>query len=172
MELIDRPRIFRAAEAEMTQDATPTQPADSGQSPTSGPPFVNRLVQLGKKPRILLLLLVAWSLLAIVTQVFVNSGLFLDIHDIELDGAMGGFALSFQAAPLALLYLYCWRDPEHYRSVFWLALIQQIAIGAGVLYQWAIGTFSFESIIIPLAGSVVLGVFSFLQLFEPKTKTG
>ena len=147
-----------------TQESLPSRPAAKGAT------FANRLVQLGKKPRILLILLAAWSLLAILTQVFVNSGLFLDIHDIELDGAMGGFALSFQAVPLALLYLYCWRDPEHYRSVFWLALIQQIAIGAGVLYQWAIGTFSFESIVIPLAGSIILGVFSFLQLFEPKTK--
>jgi hypothetical protein len=148
----------------MTQDSTPSQPAPAGAS------FVSRIVHLGKKPRILLLLLVAWSLLAILTQVFVNSGLFLDIHDIEFDGAMGGFALTFQAVPLALLYLYCWRDPEHYRSVFWLALVQQISIAAGVLYQWAIGTFSLESIIVPLVGSIVLGVFSFLQLFEPKTK--
>lgn len=146
------------------EESTSSQPAAAGRF------IADRLVQLGKKPRILLLLLVAWSLLAILTQVFVNSGLFLDIHDIEFDGAMGGFALSFQAVPLALLYLYCWRDPAHYRSVFWLAIIQQISIGAGVLYQWAIGTFSFESIIIPLAGSIILGVFSFLQLFEPKAK--
>jgi len=133
-----------------------------------GPSILSRLVLLGKKPRILLILLAAWSLLAAATQVFVNSGLFLDIHDVELDGAMGGFALSFQALPLALLYLYCWRDPAHYRSVFWLAVAHQGMICAGVIYQWVIGTFSFESIVIPLAGSAALGAFSFLQIFEPR----
>lgn len=150
-----------------------TQETDSSQTPAGPSPvyrLADRLVQLVKKPRILLLLLAAWSVLALVTQVFVNSGLFLDIHDIELDGAMGGLALSFQAAPLALLYLYSWRDPAHYHSVFWLALVHQVAIGAGSLYQWGIGTFSFESILVPLVGSIVLGVLSFLQLFEPKAK--
>jgi hypothetical protein len=127
-----------------------------------------RLVQFGKRPRILLLLLTAWSVLAVATQLFVNGGLFLDIHNAELDGAMGGLALSFQAAPLALLYLYCWRDPAHYHSVFWLGLAQQVAIGVGALYQWIIGTFSFESIVIPLAGSLALGLLTFLQVFEAK----
>ena len=146
----------------MTLESAPSQPGAAGAS------FLIRLVLLGKRPRILLILLAAWSMLAVVTQIFVNSKLFLDVHNIELDGAMGGFALSFQAIPLALLYLYCWRDPEHYRAVFWLALIQQVAIGSSVLYQWAIDTFSFESIIIPLAGSIVLAIFCFLQLFEPR----
>ena len=137
----------------------------------SPPPFGRRLgsslLQLARKPRILLLLLVAWSVLAAVTQLFVNSGLFLDIHDIELDGALGGFALSLNALPLAVLYLYCWRNPLQYRHVFWLAFIHMVAMVAAVLYQWAIGTFSFESIAIPLAGSAALGVFAFLQIFEP-----
>jgi hypothetical protein len=147
----------------MTLDSTPQGPA--------GASLPGRLVQLGKRPRILLLLLAAWSVLAAATQVLVNSGLFLDIHDIELDGAMGGFALSLQAVPLALLYLYCWRDPAHYHSVFWLALVHQVAIVAGVVYQWAIGTFSFESIVVPLAGSLALGLLSFLQIFEPRPRS-
>ena len=146
----------------MTQEPVPAPQS------ASGPSIAGRVVQFGKRPRILLLLLTGWSVLAALTQVFVNSGLFLDIGGAELDGAMGGFALSFQAIPLALLYLYCWRDPAHYHSVFWLALIQQIAIGAGALYQLVIGTFSVESIIIPLAGSLVLGFLSFLQIFEPR----
>ena len=146
----------------MTQEPVPAPQS------ASGPSIAGRVVQFGKRPRILLLLLTGWSVLAALTQVFVNSGLFLDIGGAELDGAMGGFALSFQAIPLALLYLYCWRDPAHYHSVFWLALIQQIAIGAGALYQLVIGTFSVESIIIPLAGSLVLGCLSFLQIFEPR----
>jgi hypothetical protein len=129
--------------------------------------FAGSILQLGRKPRILLLLLAGWSVLAAITQLFVNSGLFLDIHDIELDGALGGFAFSLNALPLAVLYLYCWRSPVQFRHVFWLAFIHQVAMVAGVLYQWAIGTFSFESIVIPLAGSAALAAFSFLQIFEP-----
>jgi hypothetical protein len=157
---------FHATEGPLTQEPAPIDRTQGGPSP------LQRIVRLGKRPRILLLLLAAWSVLAALTQVFVNSGLFLDVHDIELDGAMGGFALSFQALPLALLYLYCWRDPRHYHSVFWFALLQQVAICAGVLYQWAIGTFSLESIVLPLVGSAVLAVFSFLQIFEPKKAPG
>jgi hypothetical protein len=142
-------------------------PAQGSAGPSPAYKFLDRLVQLGKKPRILLLLLAGWSVLALLTQIFVNSGLFLDIHDAELDGAMGGFALSFQGAALALLYLYCWRDPAHYHSVFWLAMVQQVAIVCGVLYQLIIGTFTFESIVIPLVGSVIPAIFSFLQIFEP-----
>jgi hypothetical protein len=153
----------------MTQDSAPI-PDSSAAGARHATSFGQRLIQLGKKPRILLLLLAGWSFLGLVTQVFVNSGVFLDIHDIELDGALGGFALGFNSAPLVLLYLYCWRDPDHYRSVFWLALLQQVAIAAGVVYQLVIGTFSFESIVVPLVGSAVLAVFSFLQIFQPKAK--
>ena len=121
-----------------------------------------------RQPRLVLLLLAVWSALAFVTQLFVNSGIFLDIHDQELDGALGGLALSFNAAPLALVYLYCSRNPEKYAHVFWLSLVHQGAMAAGGLYHWAIGTFSFESVIVPIAGGLFLAVLSFLQVFEPK----
>jgi hypothetical protein len=153
----------------MTQDSVPT-PDSSMPQARPGASFGHRLIQLARKPRILLLLLAGWSFLGVLAQVFVNNGVFLDIHDIEMDGALGGFALGFNSAPLVLLYLYCWRDPDHYRSVFWLALLQQVAMACGVVYQLIIGTFSIESIAVPLAGSVVLAVLSFLELFQPKTK--
>src|SRR3990172_8116370 len=83
-----------------------------------------------RQPRLVLLLLAVWSALAFVTQLFVNSGIFLDIHDQELDGALGGLALSFNAAPLALVYLYCSRDPQRFSHVFWLSLVHQGAMTA------------------------------------------
>lgn len=127
------------------------------------------LAKAVRQPRIVLLLLTAWSLLAFVTQLFVNSGVFLNIHDIELDGALGGLALSFNAAPLALVYLYCSRDPQRFPHVFWLSLVHQGAMAAGGVYHWAIGTFSMESILVPVAGAGFLGVLSFLQVFEPRS---
>lgn len=147
----------------MTQESTSRGPAALGSS------VLNQLARLGKKPRILLLLLAAWSLLALLTQIFVNSGLFLDTHDIEFDGAFGGLALSFGALPLGLFYLYCWRDPTRFYQIFWLAMGHQLSIAVAVLYHWAIGTFSVESIIGPFIGSVILALLSFLQLFEPRS---
>jgi hypothetical protein len=118
----------------------------------------------------MLMLLAGWSLLAGVTQLFVNSSVFLDIHEIELDGALGGLALSFNAIPLALLYLYCARDPMRYYHIFWLALVHQAAMAGGNLYHLAIGTYSAESIAIPLVGAVLLAALSFLQVFEPRAR--
>jgi hypothetical protein len=129
-----------------------------------------RLVGLIRQPRVMLFLLAGWSLLAGVTQLFVNSSVFLDIHEVELDGALGGLALSFNAVPLALLYMYCARDPLRYDHVFWLALVHQGAMASGNLYHLAIGTFSAESTAIPLAGAVLLAVLSFLQVFEPRAR--
>ena len=80
--------------------------------------FNNLGAQFPVNPRVVLLALAGWSIVAAVTQMFVSSGIFLDIHGIELDGALGGFALSFNAIPLAILYLYCARDPERYLHVF------------------------------------------------------
>ena len=128
-----------------------------------------RVLRAIRQPRVMLLVLAAWSLLAGVTQLFVNSPVFLDIHDMELDGALGGFALSFNAVPLALLYLFCSRDPARHYHVFWLSLVHQGAMAAGNLYQLAIGTFSAESVLIPVLGAAFLAVLSFLQVFEPKT---
>jgi len=126
------------------------------------------IVRMVRQPRIVLFLLTGWSALAFVTQLFVNSGVFLDIHDMELNGALGGLALSFNAAPLAVLYLYCSRDPERYAHVFWLSLVHQGAMAASGLYHLAIGTFSIESILVPVVGAGFLAVLSFLQVFEPR----
>ena len=102
----------------------------------------SRVLAAVRIPRVTLFILAGWSVLAALTQVFVNSPLFLDIHDAELDGALGGLALSFNAVPLAVLYVYCARDPVRYHAVFWLALVHQGAMAAGNLYELAIGTYS------------------------------
>lgn len=142
-------------------------------SDSTGPrTFQAKLLTVLRQPRVTLLLLVSWSLLAGVTQLFVNSPVFLDIHNIELDGALGGFALSLNAIPLALLYLYCVRNPDKYPQVFWLALVQESVMVAGNLYQLIIGTFSFESIAIPLVGSVALAALCFAQIFQPRSPEG
>jgi hypothetical protein len=140
-------------------------------------PGRNALVALSQTPRILLLLLTVWSILGVLAETFTSSGLFLENHfevddknlELELDGALGGFALGWEGIPLAALYIYCFRDPDRYRAVFWLALIHMGALSFAQLYHW-LGTsdFTFESVAVPMIGSAVLGAACFLAIFQER----
>ena len=92
----------------------------------------------------------------------------MDLHCQELDGALGGRSLSWEAIPLAVLYLYCSRDPVRYQRVFWLALIEQAAAIFANIYHLGAGDFSLESVFIPIAVAGGLAVLVFLHLFQPK----
>lgn len=139
--------------------AAPSQP-----QPPAENPFWNAL----RQPRIVLLLLAAWDIIGALTEFFTSSGLFVDLHGVELDGALGGRALSWEAIPLAVLYLYCARDPARYQRVFWLALIEQAAAIVANVYHLGAGDFSLESVLIPIVVAGALGVLVFLHLFQPK----
>jgi hypothetical protein len=138
----------------------------------------NAFKTLAHRPRLLLLILAGWSILSVMAETFTSSGLFLENHlavpgqgtlELELDGALGGFALGWQGIPLAALYIYCFRDPPKYRPVFFLALIHMGTLAASQLYHWLVTSdFTFESIIVPLAGSAALAALVFLHLFQPR----
>src|SRR3989304_1105962 len=81
---------------------------------------------------------------------------------------VGAPALGWEAIPLAVLYLYCARDPARYHHVFWLALIEQAAAIVANVYHWGAGDFSFESVVIPAGVAAGLGLLVFLHLFQPK----
>ena len=132
------------------------------------PPGENRFLTALRRPRVLLILLAVWAIIGALTEFFTSSGLFVDLNNLELDGALGGRALSWEAIPLAVLYLYSVRDPVRYRLVFWVALIEQAAAVAANLYHWGAGDFSFESVTIPIVVAVALGLLVFLHLFQPR----
>ena len=138
----------------------------------------NAFITLAQRPRLMLLLLASWSILSVMAQTFTSSGLFLENHlafpgegnlELELDGALGGFALGWQGIPLAAIYIYAFREPSRHRSVFFLALIHMGTLAASQLYHWLITSdYTFESIIVPLAGSAALGALVFVHLFQPR----
>src|SRR3972149_9358809 len=128
----------------------------------------NAVMRAVRQPRVLLLLLGIWDVIGAVTEFFTSSGLFVDLRGVELNGALGGRALGWEAIPLAVLYFYCARTPARYRRVFWLALIEQAAAIVANVYHWGAGDFSVESIIIPVGVAVGLGLLGFLHLFEPR----
>jgi len=133
--------------------------------------FLNFLLQ----PRILLVLLALWALLGFLTELVVNSALFVERHgegDIGLDGALGGLALNWEGIPLAVLYLYCARNPDRFRGVYWLALVAMAASVASNLYHWLVtDTYSIESVALPIGISSGLAVLVFVYLFGAKDKT-
>ena len=136
--------------------------------PATQPPTENPFWTTLRQPRVVLILLAVWAIIGALTEFLTSSGLFVDLHGAELDGALGGRALSWEAIPLAVLYLYCSRDPARYHRVFWLALIEQgVAIVANV-YHLGAGDFSFESVFIPIAVASALALLVFLHLFQPK----
>jgi hypothetical protein len=141
---------------ETPQAAPPQPPAEN--------PFWTTL----RRPRVVLILLAVWAIIGALTEFFTSSGLFVDLHGRELDGALGGRALSWEAIPLAVLYLYCSRDPVRYQRVFWLALIEQTVAIAANIYHLGAGDFSPESIIIPVGVAGALALLVFLHLFQPK----
>ena len=147
---------------ELNSDETPAPP------PEPEEPKENLFRKISRQPRTILFLLAGWSILTAATQIFVNSGIFIDIHDREVDGALGGFGFSLNAVPLAALYIYCIRHPGRHPNIYWLGVIHMGAIIAAAFYHWVIGTYSAESIIVPVVGSGLLGALSFFQVFEPK----
>ncbi len=127
----------------------------------------NVLITTLRRPRVMLLLLAGWALLGAISEVFSSSFLF-DLHGRELDGVLGGRALSAEAIPLAVLYLYAARDPQRYRFVFWIAVIEQVAAIIANVYHWGAGDFSLESVILPIVVAGGLLALIFLHLFSPE----
>ena len=127
-----------------------------------------------QQPRIVLILLAGWEVLGFLTEFFTSNGLFLENHnegELALDGVLAGRALGWESIPLAVLYIYCARDPSRYPRVFWLALIEQIAAIAAHIYHWLFTQdFSFESVFIPIVGAAILGFLSFLNVFQPRER--
>ena len=131
-------------------------------------PSKNTLLSALRKPRVVLTMLAVWAIIGALTEFLTSSGLFVDLKGQELDGALGGRALSWEAIPLAVLYLYAARNPARYHRVFWLALIEQAAAILANIYHWGAGDFSLESVAIPIVVASALGLLVFLHLFQPR----
>lgn len=153
----------------MTQERASGQAAEVTRGVYTGDQ-PNPILSFLQRPRIMLLMLAAWSLLGVVTQVLTANSIFLDNHNVEMDGALGGFALGFEGIPLAAVYIYAIKDPKQHRNVYLLGLIHMAALVAAQIYHLGTGDFSFESVAIPLFGSAAIGALVFIHLFAPKER--
>jgi hypothetical protein len=125
----------------------------------------NGILQLVQQPRVLLVLLAAWEIVGVLVELFASSGFSLDIEG-GFDGVLAGRLLSWQSVPLAVLYLYCARDPVRYQRIFWLALIEQGAAVSANLYHFVADQLEFEAIFFPIIVSASLGTLAFLNVFQ------
>src|SRR3990170_8867078 len=154
------------------QPAGRAEAAEAWRAVPEKPVGENAFLKLVQRPRIMLVLLAVWSILGVLTEIFTGAGLFVEPHNgggnLELDGALGGFALGWQGIPLAALYLYCARNPVRFQGIFWLALIHMASLIAADLYHWVRSTYSAESILMPVIGSGALGMLVFVHIFRPR----
>ena len=128
----------------------------------------NVLLNTLRQPRVLLILLGAWAIIGALTEIFSDSFL-LDLKA-EADGALAGRALGGEAIALAALYLFAARDPERYRLVFWIALVEQVAAVPLNFYHWGAGDFGFESIILPIVVAIGFLVLLIPNLVQPRAE--
>jgi hypothetical protein len=123
----------------------------------------NAVLAFLQRPRILLILLGAWSVVGVLPQVFTDNDVFANVDDVG--GLLGGLALGWSGVALAALYFYCARNPERYPRIFWLALIQLGALCLSMLFNLVAGPLSFENVVVPLAVSGFLLFLVLVNLF-------
>ena len=139
--------------------SAPAPPASGGSNP---------FLEFLQHPRIVLGLLIAWSLLTVIAEAINQSSIFADLPNGDIHGAMGGLVLAWQGIPLAVLYADSARDLTRHRRIFWLALVHMGAAIAANVYHLAGSDVSPESVILPLASASALFVLSFLQIFQSR----
>jgi hypothetical protein len=120
-----------------------------------------------RQPRIVLILLAIWAILGIVAQLLSSSFLF-DMEGHEDSGIFAGRALSASMIVPAIVYLWAARDPKRHRQVFWLALIEQVALVLSCFYHRGAGDITWAGAIVPAVISGGLIFLIFFNLFPPR----
>ena len=131
------------------------------------PSFLESLLYTLRQPRVTLGLLAAWAIVGVLAQLLSDSLLF-DMKDAKASGILGGRVFSASAIIPAIVYIWALRDPQRHRPVFWLGLIEQVALVLSSFYHAGAKDITWIGAIIP---SIISGALIFLifpNLFEPK----
>jgi hypothetical protein len=124
-------------------------------------------LQTLRQPRIVLILLAIWDILGIVAQLLSGSFLF-DMEGHEASGILAGRVFDASMIVPAILYIYAARDPKRYHRVFWLALVEQVAVVLSCFYHRGAGDITWAAAIVPAAISGGLIFLVFFNLFQPR----
>ena len=139
--------------------------ASTGEVQTTAPQA--GILQTLRQPRMVLILLAVWDILAVITQVLSNSFLF-DMEGHEASGILAGRAFSASMVIPAIIYLWAARDPKRYRQVFWLALVEQVVVVLSCFYHRGAEDITWAGTIIPAVISGGLIFLVFFNLFQPR----
>jgi len=139
--------------------------ASTGEVQTTAPQA--GILQTLRQPRMVLILLAVWDILAVITQVLSNSFLF-DMEGHEASGILAGRAFSASMVIPAIIYLWAARDPKRYRQVFWLALVEQVIVVLSCFYHRGAEDITWAGTIIPAVISGGLIFLVFFNLFQPR----
>ena len=122
-------------------------------------------LQTLRQPRIVLILLATWDIVGIIAQVLAGSFLF----DMEghASGIFAGRVFSASMIVPAIIYLWAARDPKRHRQVFWLALVEQVAVVVSCFYHKGAGDITWAGTIVPAVISGGLVFLVFFNLFQP-----
>ena len=124
-------------------------------------------LQTLRQPRIVLILLATWDIVGIIAQLLSGSFLF-DMEGHEASGILGGRVFSASMVIPAIIYLWAARDPKRHRQVFWLALVEQVAVVLSCFYHRGTGDITWAGTIVPAAISGGLIFLVFFNLFQPR----
>ena len=130
------------------------------------PSFLESLLHTLRQPRVTLGLLAAWAIVGVVAELLSESFLF-DMDKYEASGILGGRVFSASAVIPAIVYIWALRDPQRHRPVFWLGLIEQVALILSSFYHKGAGDISWAGTIIPAAISGALIFLIFPNLVQP-----
>jgi len=112
-----------------------------------------------------LALLAAWAIVGVLAEVLSDS--FLFNMKAEASGIFGGRVFSSSAIIPAIVYIWALRNPQRHRPVFWLGLIEQVAVVLSSFYHKGAGDVTWAGAIIPAVVSGALIFLIFPNLFQP-----
>jgi hypothetical protein len=136
--------------------------------PAQEPPsFWETLLQTLRQPRVTLGLLAAWAILGVVAETL-SDGLLFDMKGTRASGIFGGRVFSSSAVIPAIVYIWALRNPQQHRRVFWLGLVEQVALVLSSFYHAGGKDISWVGAIIPSIISAGLIFLIFPNLFQPR----
>ena len=126
-----------------------------------------RNVSSGRRLQLILLLLIAWDVIALLAELSFGGPLFK-----ISDASMGGFLAargSFSGAAIMAISLYVYalvRGPLRHRNILWAAVVEQGAAALFAVFHVAAKDIEVEGMIVPLA--VALGLLVLLLVSMPR----
>jgi hypothetical protein len=119
---------------------------------------------IGRRLQFVLLLLILWDVFALLAEL-TTGGPFFKLEADEVTGWLAAKG-SFSGAALIPISVYVYalvRGPMRHRSVFWVAVVEQIGTALFAVFHLSTGVLEFEGFIGPVAVSLALLVVVLLN---------